>query len=129
MNAFARTMLRYTKPNTQINDADPSSPVTETLLVIDSERPADIGEKPGDTVHYCPLDRLDADLLARVRPDCVLCRLFGPDIDATLVALALVELGYRGRLCVVAPPLPDAGIVRREIQAQAPGMMVEVITR
>ena len=74
-----------------------------------------------------PFVRLDAALLARLAPRHVVCALFAADCDAMIVAERLTELGWRGRLMVVAHALPDRRMVERELQAIAPWIRVEVV--
>lgn len=74
-----------------------------------------------------PFVRLDAALLARLGPRHVVCALFAADCDAMIVAERLTELGWRGRLTVVAQALPDRRMVERELQAIAPWISVVVV--
>jgi len=72
--------------------------------------------------------RLDAGLLARVLPDCVLTGLVGEGFDAMDVAERLQSLGYGGEFWVVCPPLPDLPLVRSELTAAFPELAVRFIT-
>lgn len=56
----------------------------------------------------------------------VVAPLFTPDFDVLDLAERLVDLGFRGTLTVICPPLPDRALVAREIAAQAPGIQVEL---
>jgi hypothetical protein len=74
-----------------------------------------------------PYQRLDAMLLARVLPDCVLTGLVDEGFDAMDVAERLQSLGYAGEFWVVCPPLPDLPLVRHELTAAFPGLAVRFI--
>lgn len=74
-----------------------------------------------------PFRMLDAALLAHVAPDTVICALLAGDSDAMTVAERLAELGWRGRLVVVAQGLPNRRMVQQELQAIAPWISVEVV--
>lgn len=71
--------------------------------------------------------RLDSGVLDSVRPARVICALFGKDSDAMMVAERLADLGWRGRLTVLAPGLPNRRMVQQELQAIAPWIRVEVV--
>ncbi len=71
--------------------------------------------------------RLDAAVLAQVAPAQVICALFAKDCDAMMVAERLADLGWRGRLTVLAPGLPNRRMVQQEVQAIAPWIAVEVV--
>ncbi len=87
-----------------------------------------IGDAPGPDVSVrTTFGAIDAGMLGRVAPDCVICRLFATDSDAMLVAETLAALGWRGRLLVIAPGLPNRAMVQRELQASAPGVTIEVV--
>lgn len=73
------------------------------------------------------LAQLDGGVLHRLRPAQVICALFGKDSDAMMVAERLAELGWRGRLTVLAPGLPNRRMVQQELQAIAPWIRVEVV--
>jgi hypothetical protein len=62
---------------------------------------------------------VDAHLLARVSPECILFPLFGSDFDATHVIERLLSLGYRGHMCVVTGALPAPQMVQPELRALA----------
>jgi hypothetical protein len=81
----------------------------------------------GATVLRTTLAALDAPLLARVLPDRVVAPLMGDGFDALEVAERLEALGYRGRLEVVCPALPDRRLIRAEIAAACPGVEVVFI--
>lgn len=71
--------------------------------------------------------RLDGALLARLAPARVICDLFAGDGDAMMVAEVLAALGWRGRLTVLAPGLPNRRMVQQELQSIAPWIRVEVV--
>ncbi len=74
-------------------------------------------------------DEIDAALLARVRPEKVICPMIGEDYDALSVATLLRSLDFGGTLVVVAPELPNPRMVEREIRNQAGGLRVSVVIK
>lgn len=80
-------------------------------------------------VEQLPHAALDAAALARILPDCVVTPLLSPGPDALEVAVRLLALGYRGRLCVLGVDLPDRRMVVEEIAAAAPGIEVCFLAR
>ncbi len=63
---------------------------------------------------------LDERLLARVRPNVVICPLFKDSYDAIHVVTQLTYLGYRGQLFALGPPLPNPSVVLAEVRSLAP---------
>lgn len=61
-----------------------------------------------------------AALLMRVLPDAVLGPLCGAGFDIIELAERLEGLGFGGTLLVATGPLPDHGLVQREIAASCP---------
>lgn len=68
-----------------------------------------------------------AVLLAQLLPDMVIAPLIWGGGDATDLAERLEGIGFSGLLVVVAPPLPDPGLVARELKAGAPGLRILVV--
>lgn len=99
------------------------------VLVISSaiSTPAQQLLHQGSVVVNARFDALSADLLAEVRPDCVLTPLFGIDCDAMEVAAQLSRLGYRGLLLAVTGPLPNPRVIKSEVQAANPGLSFDLI--
>lgn len=62
---------------------------------------------------------LDAAMIARVAPDCIAAPLMGDGFDIMELAQFLSGLGYANRLCILAPPLPNPGLILREVSAVA----------
>ncbi|MCU0907893.1 MAG: hypothetical protein MUF73_10690 [Rhodobacteraceae bacterium] len=61
--------------------------------------------------------------------DIVLSPMVGDTFDCLDVAVHLHESGFRGRLHVMAPALPDPAILRREVASLCPGIRVDVVIR
>ncbi|HEX9858240.1 MAG TPA: hypothetical protein VGA75_07770 [Paracoccaceae bacterium] len=99
------------------------------VLVIEAmEALALIAELPRrPVVTLARFAELDHDLLARFQPDCVVFPLFAQRLDATRVVRRLSELGYRGNVCALAPPLPDGAMVEAELRAVAPDLNLHLI--
>jgi hypothetical protein len=84
---------------------------------------------PGGPVYLVPVGGLDAALLARVDPGWVIFPLMASDFDAPMVIEKLAELGYSGRACVVAPPLPNRRMVEIELRSIAPILHLMLVER
>ena len=99
------------------------------MLVIDS--PGLPGRLAGCTRRGVPIAlpfvALTGTVLDRLRPPAVVFALFGIEIDATMVLSRLEELNYRGRVFAVSPPLPNPGMVERELRSQHPGVRLRVV--
>lgn len=72
------------------------------------------------------LPALTPALLYLLKPDRVVCPLFGNQFDAVQVIERLVAIGFGGRLSVIAD-VPAPGLVQAELAALAPGITVEVL--
>ncbi|MDP3960984.1 MAG: hypothetical protein Q8Q26_13170 [Pseudorhodobacter sp.] len=101
----------------------------ETLLVIDApEATAMIAElDPQPAVVLVRYALLDAALLARVKPDCIVLPLLRAGFDVAQALQRLVALGYRGKVCALAKALPDRAMVEVELRAFALGLTVHLI--
>ena len=102
-----------------------------SVLVIGHADYATLAEAsvPGGPVYVAPISGLDAALLARLEPGWVFFPLMVPDFDAPMVIEKLVDLGYSGRACVIAPPLPNRRMVEIELRAMAPLLHLVLIER
>lgn len=66
-------------------------------------------------------------LIARALPDCILSPLIGSQFDAIELAHRVCGLGFRGRMVVGAPALPNRAAVKRELDAACDGLTVDLI--
>jgi hypothetical protein len=80
------------------------------------------GRAPGIDTVVLNASQIDADLLARLRPDSILAPLFDSAVDILDLAERLAGLGYRGRLRAVTMPLPAPGAVTAEIRGHCRGL-------
>jgi hypothetical protein len=71
---------------------------------------------------------LTARSLADLAPGLVVLPLFAASHDAAAAVERLEELGYRGRITVLAPPLPRPALVERELRALGPGARLVLIS-
>ncbi|PPB81522.1 hypothetical protein LV82_00731 [Albidovulum inexpectatum] len=71
---------------------------------------------------------LSARTIADTRPDMVVAPLFGPVLDICELGAFLAEIGYRGTLAVLTPPLPNPEIVREELTTALPELTVQLVT-
>lgn len=81
----------------------------------------------GGPVFVAPFSDLDAALLARLCPEWVVFPLMAPGFDAPVIIEMLVELGYSGRACVVAPRLPNRRMVEVELRSIAPSLHLVLV--
>ena len=81
----------------------------------------------GAEVFVTAFEALDAALLARHRPRVVLAGALSRGFDALDLALRLSELGFRGRLVILAGGLARPELVVRELAAACPALDVAVI--
>jgi hypothetical protein len=84
------------------------------------------GPMPMEAAVHLTLSGLTTDILQSVQPTLIICPLFTADFDATTAIERLVELGYRGRVTILAPQLPNPRLVERELQGL--GLAVTLIT-
>lgn len=74
-----------------------------------------------------PFMAVTGTVIDRLRPTAVVFALFGIEVDATVVLARLDELNFRGRIFAISPPLPDPGMVERELREQHPNLRFRVI--
>jgi len=67
------------------------------------------------------------EILATERPDMVISPLIGPKFDAIELAAQLRNAAFRGRLVVICDKLPDASLIRQELENQALGFTVSLL--
>lgn len=82
------------------------------------------GRPAAEVAVHTTLAALDAGLMARILPERVVTPLLGEGFDALDVAERLAALGFRGRLEIAGPALPDRRLIRAEIAAVCPGVEV-----
>lgn len=66
-------------------------------------------------------------VLARLGPPAVVLALFCPVTDPVRILLRLERAGYRGRVALLSPPLPDARMPERELRASFPRLRLWVV--
>lgn len=74
-----------------------------------------------------PFAAITAGVFDRIDPLAVGLALFCPRVDATVVLERLLRIGYRGRILVLAPPLPDPRLVQRDLAALFPALRLRVL--
>lgn len=101
---------------------DDFAPPVHAVLVIDAPEalPCIEGLEPRPSAVLIRLRQLGPELLAMVRPDCVVLPLLRPGYDALQGLDRLASLGYAGPVCIFAPPLPAPAIVEAELRASHP---------
>lgn len=113
-------------PFPQISPKDQPGLAAETLLCVD---PGDAGLLHDDLgrIVSAALPQITAQLLASLRPDRVICALFGPAQDAYAVVEQLESLGYDGAITVLCPDLPRPKLVEAELRAIGPGLRLTLL--
>ncbi|WP_444465155.1 hypothetical protein [Rhodobacter capsulatus] len=88
------------------------------ILVVDPSQalPRALRGVQGASITIARMPMIDAEMLARIRPDVVLSPLFSPGHDILDLARLLDRLGYQGPLRAYAPPLPNTAIVCAEVR-------------
>jgi hypothetical protein len=71
---------------------------------------------------------LSREVLASLAIAIIACPLMAEDTDAMLVIQALKAAGYRGTLTVIAPRLPNVGMVEAELRGLCPDIGVKIIS-
>jgi len=74
-----------------------------------------------------PLAQMTPELLARHRPDAVLCPLTAPNFDAVDIAAHLMACGFSGPLRALCPPLPNPLVVVQEMRRLCPGINFDLV--
>jgi|GEM_PF-838392 len=99
------------------------------VLVIDAPEAmaliADLDPRPAAIMVQWA--RLDATLLARIKPDCIVLPLLRSGFDVAQALQRLTALGYCGKVCALSPALPDRAMVEAELRAFAPGLTVDLL--
>lgn len=104
--------------------AEGDTPLPSVVIAVGNVRVAGT-----DVIAVAGPEGLDAVLLATLGAECVVCPLFDAEFDAMAVATRLAALGFKGRLQVIAPELPNPRMVEREIRSQAAGITLQIIQR
>ena len=94
----------------------------ERVLALECARLiAPEGPIPLPGVTHCQFNVLTRALLQDLAPTTVVMPLFSADLDALAMVEVLEEFAFRGRILVIAPPLPRPQLVERELRALGPG--------
>lgn len=128
--AVWHSFLRVSDPLPQheaapVTDTPPPPPLA--VLAIEVAPPAALAALSFVSVTPARFADLGAALLARCRPDEVLCPLVAPRFDAAAVIERLAALGFRGRVLVLAGALPSPAAVAEELNLISPAITVAVL--
>ena len=117
--------------------AKSTDPATMTPIALPGERTIALdcelflgpaGPLPMTDVQHIHFADLTADLLATVKPSRIILLLFAAGYDAVTVVEMLEDLGYVGKLTVLAPALPRPRLVERELRSLGPGTRLTLIS-
>ena len=86
------------------------------------------GPLPTPGIRHCHLAEVDAGLLRDAAPACVILPLFAAAYDALTAVELLEDLGYLGRIAVMAPDLPKPRLVEQELRQLGPGARLVLIS-
>lgn len=76
----------------------------------------------------CRFAQLTAELLRQTAPSTIILPLFAGAHDALTMIEALENLGFAGRILVIAPHLPRPQLVERELRAAGPGLRLLLVS-
>ncbi len=112
-------------PKTYPNGVDTASndnivPQSAILAIECAKLFATTGPVRLRAVSHMRLAALNAAALARMAPDTVVIPLFAKAQDALGMVHTLESLGYRGRILVIGPALPNPDMVQDELRAAGP---------
>ncbi|WP_212523186.1 hypothetical protein [Actibacterium sp. MT2.3-13A] len=111
----------------------PATPPAEPMVLLVGLTAGDLPGRHGPLrsarLETLPYILLHAALALAPWADCVVSPLVSDQFDALDLAWELEAAGYRGRYYVVAPPLPRADLVLRELNEIAPRVQVEFLPR
>ena len=86
------------------------------------------GPLPMTGVTHLRFADLSAALLAATNPSQIILPLFAAYYDAMSAVEMLEDLGYIGKLTVLAPDLPKPRLVERELRSLGPGTRLTLIS-
>ena len=113
--------LPASDPNWVKSAANDNIVLQTNTVAIDCPRLfASAGQVLPRRVSHIGVGDLTAATLARLAPATIVMPLFGQARDALEVIHHLERLGYRGRILVIGPALPDPNLVQDELRAAGP---------
>ena len=89
---------------------------------------APAGPVPLPNTRHHRFDDLDAALLAEVDPHAIVLPLIAGRHDALAMVERIEQLGYLGRILVIAPYLPQPQLVEAELRAAGPGTRLLLVS-
>ncbi len=102
----------------------PAAEAGTVVVALDCE--ALLGTVAG--LSHARFDGVDAGFLASVNPGLIIVPLFAANYDAAMAVDLLEDLGYLGRIAVLAPILPRPRLVERELRSLGPGERLVLIS-
>ncbi|WP_281856513.1 hypothetical protein [Litoreibacter halocynthiae] len=82
---------------------------------------------PNALVHFAPVNALDCEVLAELKPSTIISGLVSRGSDAFELAGRLADLNYEGQYQVLTTALPRPAMVRAEISSVAPDIDVQLL--
>lgn len=111
----AQTLTAHTAEQAVLYVGDILSLVQADLRRADAPKPA-----------FASFIDVSMELLDQFKPDTVVSPLLGQGFDAIELAELLSAFGYDGEFVVIAPPVPNLGIIKADIATAAPGLRIDV---
>ena len=109
--------------------SDLSRSAEDRLLALDCSRLIEPqGPIPLSGVTHLRFSALTRTDLEALDPTAVVMPLFSADQDALSMVETLEEMGFRGRILVIAPALPRPQLVERELRAAGPGLRLMLVS-
>ncbi len=112
-----------------LSSVRPGSPGDERILAVDCQQflgPG--GPLQMEGVTHIGFADLTAAVLWSIQPTLVVLPLIAAPHDAITIIEALQGFGYVGRVTVLAPSLPNPGLVERELRGLGPGARLTLIS-
>ena len=78
-------------------------------------------------IQFIDFANLTEDLSEKTHPDLVLSPLMGDDFDVVDIARQLHDLAFHGRYRAISENIPNADLVRDEVQFHAPGLDFDLL--
>lgn len=121
-DSFARVAPPLTEPRT-IERILAVALSTEALMHLPRHVLA-----PGSVVSRSAFAAISGiDITGPHAPDLILAPLSAQGFDVMDLLVQLEATAFEGRVLILAPAMPNLGLVRAELQAKAPGLNVDVM--
>lgn len=80
-----------------------------------------------NNTEFCTYEDLTTEFLLDLQPDIILSPLVTAHFDVLDLAIRLEQLDFEGRVRAITPPLPDPGLILREIRFECSALDFDLI--